>query len=338
MTQETNGSGKACVARLREFNRAYTRLIGALDYAHRLGTPYSLPQARVLYELARREQTPLTELRRELEMDPGQLSRLLGRAEEDGLVVRERDLEDSRRQRVRLTGAGREAAATLDTRSSEAVGALVRSLSGAERDRLLAALDAVSGLLDLTPRTGPASFRLRPPGPGDLGWVIQRHGALYAAEYGWNDAFEALVAQVVARYATRHDPVREAAWIAELDGAPAGCVFCVDEAGEHEVAVPTARLRLLLVEPRARGLGMGRALTEECVRFARRAGYQRMVLWTNDVLVSARRIYQSLGFTLAESAPHTLFGREENGQDWELELELSDTPTTPGPTTPLVGK
>ncbi|MEO3752249.1 bifunctional helix-turn-helix transcriptional regulator/GNAT family N-acetyltransferase [Streptomyces sp. B6B3] len=330
MTESRRGdAGSAAgelIARIREFNRDYTRLIGALDYGRRLNTPYSLPQARVLYELARRDQTPLAELRRELEMDPGQLSRLLGRAEEDGLVVRERDPADSRRQLIRLTGTGRKAAALLDTRAEDEVAALVRPLSAPERERLTVALRTVSRLLGPgrpgAPRFGGAGpgFRLRPPGPGELGWVIARHGALYAAEYGWNDAFEALVADVVARFARHRDPAREAAWIAELDGEPAGCVFCVDEAAEHEVAVPTARLRLLLVEPRARGLGMGRALVDECLGFARRAGYQRMVLWTNDVLGSARRIYESCGFTLVATAPHTLFGRPENGQDWALDL------------------
>lgn len=328
MTESTIGTKPApvtaedeVVRRLRAFNRGYTRLIGALDYEHRLGTPFSLPQARVLYELAHRDQTPVTELRQELEMDAGQLSRLLSGAEESGLVVRERDPADSRRQIIRLTGSGRQAAALLERRSAAATATLVRELSGAERGRLLAALGAAAGLLGISPG-GQASgdFRLRPPQPGELGWVIQRHGALYTREYGWNDAFETLVAQVVARYAGSHDPAREAVWIAELDGSAAGCVFCVDEAREHEVAVPTARLRLLLVEPYARGLGIGRALAEECVRFARRAGYQRMVLWTNDVLVSARRIYQDLGFTMTASEPHTLFGRPETAQDWELEL------------------
>ncbi len=327
---KSSGAGSAAevIARIREFNRDYTRLIGALDYGRRLDTPYSLPQARVLYELARRDQTPLYELRRELEMDPGQLSRLLGRAEEEGLVVRERDPADSRRQLIRLTGTGRKAAATLDARAEEAVGALVRPLSAPERERLLVALRTVSRLLGPgTPGApgglgGPAArpgFRLRPPAPGELGWVIARHGALYTAEYGWNDAFEALVADIVARYARQRDPAREAAWIAELDGEPAGCVFVVDEAAEHDVEVPTARLRLLLVEPHARGLGMGRALVEECLGFARQAGYRRMVLWTNDVLTSARRIYQTCGFALVSSTPHTLFGRQENGQEWALD-------------------
>jgi DNA-binding MarR family transcriptional regulator/GNAT superfamily N-acetyltransferase len=320
----TESTIEATVRLIREFNRGYTRIIGALDYEHRLGTPYSLPQARVLYELAQHPRTPLGELRRRLEIDPGQLSRLLARAEEDGLLTRERDQADSRRQLVRLTGTGREAAALLERRSKETTGALVERLSAAQRERLLAALATVSGLLRLTPERPAdeegAPFRLRPPLPGELGWVVQRHGALYTVEYGWSEAFEAMVADVVARYAGNHDPKREAVWIAELDGSPVGSVLCVDEAREHEVEVPTARLRLLLVEPRARGLGIGNALVAECVRFARQAGYERMVLWTNDALTSARKIYQAAGFTLAASAPHTLFGRRETGQDWELDL------------------
>lgn len=314
------------VRRIREFNRDYTRLIGALDYEHRLGTPYSLPQARVLYELAHGGQTPVSELRRRLDMDAGQLSRLLSRAETDGLVTRERDPKDSRRQLIRLTAAGRQAAAVLDRRSTEVIGALVRGLTTAERQLLLSALGTVSGLLRLdAPRPGARRpVRLRPPLAGELGWVVQRHGALYAAEYGWGESFEALVADVVARYARDHDPAREAAWIAELDGTPVGSVFCVDESREQPVAVPTARLRLLLVEPHARGHGVGRALVEECVRFARRAGYARLVLWTNEVLASARRIYQGVGFTLRHSQPHRRFGREEVGQDWELDLARAD--------------
>ncbi|RKN42493.1 bifunctional helix-turn-helix transcriptional regulator/GNAT family N-acetyltransferase [Streptomyces hoynatensis] len=307
------------VRRLREFSRGFTRVIGALDYGHRLGTPYSLPEARVLYELARGEWTRVAELRRELDMDAGQLSRLLARSEESGLIRRERDAGDSRRQLVALSPRGREAAALLDDRSTKAVGELVGGLSPAEHGRLLAALSTASRLLRI-PADTAADFRLRPPQPGELGWVIQRHGALYTAEYGWNGAFEALVAKVVAEFAAGHDPEREAAWIAEWEGEPVGSVFCVDEGAERAGGVPTARLRLLLVEPHARGLGIGRALVEECLRFARAAGYRRVVLWTNDVLVSARRIYQAAGFTLVATRPHTDFGPEERGQDWELTL------------------
>ncbi|WP_077061857.1 helix-turn-helix domain-containing GNAT family N-acetyltransferase [Streptomyces sp. MP131-18] len=302
------------VAQVREFNRDWTRLIGALDYAHRLGTPHSLPEARVLYELARRDVTAVLRLRQDLDMDAGQLSRLLTRAEAAGLVRREADPADSRRQLIRLTGRGRSAAALLDDRAAEATGVLLGTLTPPEQERLAAALRTVAHLLGRGER--PRSFHLRAPAPGDLGWVVQRHGALYSAAYGWNASFEALVAEVVAQYAGAHDPAREAAWIAEYDGAPVGSVFCVADPGDPR----TARLRLLLVEPHARGLGIGGALVSACVRFAREAGYRRMTLWTNDVLSSARRIYEAAGFTLTGSEPHTRFGPPETGQHWQLPL------------------
>jgi DNA-binding MarR family transcriptional regulator/GNAT superfamily N-acetyltransferase len=304
------------VREIRAFNRDYTRLIGALDYEHRLGTPYSLPEARVLYELSRRELTAVTELRQDLDMDPGQLSRLLARLEERHLVTRERDAHDTRRQVVRLTGAGREAAALLDARSREAVGALVARLPPREVERLTAALRTVGRLLDGGASGGQCV--LRAPGPGDLGWVIERHGAVYAGQFGWDGRFEALVAGVVADYARTRDPAREAAWIAEVDGERVGSIFCVDDGASGD-GTPTARLRLLLVEPHARGLGVGGRLVGECLRFARGAGYGRMVLWTNDVLTSARRIYEGAGFRLVREEPHAMFGPPMVGQDWALE-------------------
>ncbi|RMI41651.1 bifunctional helix-turn-helix transcriptional regulator/GNAT family N-acetyltransferase [Streptomyces triticirhizae] len=321
MNAQTKPAGSAeepvdeeLVRSLREFSREYTRLIGALDYRHRLGTPHSLPEARVLYELAAGRRVPVAALRERLDMDAGQLSRLLSRAEARGLVGRESDPADSRRQLVGLSGAGREAARLLDRRAREATGALVRDLSAAERERLGAALRVVTLLLGL--RRRPTGHLLRPPEPGELGWVIQRHGALYTAEYGWNAAFEALVADVVATFAREHDAAREAAWIAEWDGEPVGSILCVAEPDDAE----TARLRLLLVEPHARGLGIGGALVARCLDFARGVGYRRMVLWTNECLASARRLYQAAGFTLTDSAPHTLFGPRETGQTWSLDL------------------
>lgn len=300
------------VAALRAFNREYTRLIGALDYAHRLSTPHSLPEARVLYELARREQTTATALRQELEMDPGQLSRVLSGLADADLVTRERDLQDTRRQVVRLTAAGSEAAALLDARSREAVGALLADLSPVELDRLLAAVRTVGRLLGGRPRTG--SFTLRPPAPGDLGWILERHGALYAREFGWNERFEALVAEVVAEFAKGTDRSRAAGWIAEVGGERGGSVLCMDD-GDG-----VARLRLLLVEPELRGLGIGAALVDRCVEFARTAGYRRLVLWTNDTLTAARRIYERTGFRLTASRPHSMFGPPMHGQDWAMDL------------------
>jgi GNAT superfamily N-acetyltransferase len=213
---------------------------------------------------------------------------------------------------VRLTGDGRDAFALLDHRSAEDIGALLDTLSEEDRRRLVGAMDVVRTLLDGAPR--PDAYVLRPPRAGDLGWIVHRHGALYADQYGWDAGFETLVARVVADYAEDHDPGREATWIAEVDGAPAGCVMCVAR------DATTAQLRLLLVDPAARGRGIGARLVEECLRFARRAGYAEVVLWTNDVLHEARRLYERAGFTLVAEAPHHSFGHDLVGQDWSLRL------------------
>jgi DNA-binding MarR family transcriptional regulator/N-acetylglutamate synthase-like GNAT family acetyltransferase len=299
------------VAAVREFNRFYTGVIGLLREGL-LGTPYSLTEARVLFELARDDAVEAADLRRWLDIDAGYLSRLLARFEADGLVSRTRSPADGRRQVIGLTGPGRAVQADLDARSGAQIRALLAALAPDGRQRLAGAMASIREIIG--PAPPPAAFVLRPPVPGDLGWVIQRHGALYAAEYGWDASFEALVARIVADYAARGDHRREAAWIAELGGEPAGCVFCMRKTDT------TAQLRLLLVEPRARGLGMGGRLVAECVSFARRAGYREMVLWTNDVLHAARRIYQRAGFRLAGSEPHHSFGHDLVGQDWRLPL------------------
>jgi DNA-binding MarR family transcriptional regulator/N-acetylglutamate synthase-like GNAT family acetyltransferase len=299
------------VAAVREFNRFYTGVIGLLREGL-LGTPYSLTEARVLFELARDDAVEAADLRRWLDIDAGYLSRLLARFEADGLVSRTRSPADGRRQVIGLTGPGRAVQADLDARSGAQIRALLAALTPDGRQRLAGAMASIREIIG--PAPPPAAFVLRPPVPGDLGWVVQRHGALYAAEYGWDASFEALVARIVADYADRGDRRREAAWIAELGGEPAGCVFCMRKTDT------TAQLRLLLVEPRARGLGMGGRLVAECVSFARRAGYREMVLWTNDVLHAARRIYQRAGFRLAGSEPHHSFGHDLVGQDWRLPL------------------
>ena len=299
------------VAAVREFNRFYTGVIGLLREGL-LDTPYSLTEARVLFELARQDAVEVAQLRRWLDIDAGYLSRLLARFEADGLVSRTRSATDGRRQVIGLTGTGRAVQADLDARSGAQIRDLLALLTPDTRRRLTGAMAAIREIIGPAPQ--PAAFVLRPPVPGDLGWVVQRHGALYAAECGWDASFEALVARIVADYAARDDHRGESAWIAELGGEPAGCVFSMRKTDT------TAQLRLLLVEPRARGLGMGGRLVTECVSFARRAGYREMVLWTNDVLHAARRIYQRAGFQLAGSEPHHSFGHDLVGQDWRLPL------------------
>lgn len=301
----------AAVAAVREFNRFYTNVIGLLRGKY-LDTPYSLTESRLLFELGQREATEVTDLRRVVDIDPGYLSRILARFESDGLVARERSAADGRRQVIRLTGAGREAIAGLDTRSAEQIRGLLAGLPEDDRRRLLDAMRVITETLTESPP--PRGYLLRAPRPGDMGWVVQRNGAIYAAEFGWDDSYEALVARIVADYADNRDPAVEAAWIAEVDGAPAGCVFCVRE------DATTARLRLLLVEPWARGLGIGGRLVEEVLRFARQAGYTRITLWTNDVLASARRIYQRAGFTLDSESAHRSFGKDLTGQNWSRAL------------------
>lgn len=295
---------------VRAFSRFYTSLIGVLTEGL-LDTPYSLTEARVIFELGHRDACEAAVLRRSLDLDAGYLSRILSRFEADGLLVRERVPGDARRQAVRLTGRGREVFGELDGRSAAQVGRILAALPEGDQRRLVGAMEAIRGILG--ERTPPDSYVLRPLGPGDLGWVVQRHGALYAAEYGWDTTFEALVARIVADYADKGDSGSNA-WIAEVDGEPTGCVMCVREDDR------VARLRLLLVEPSARGRGIGGRLVEECVRFARRAGYSELVLWTNDVLRDARRLYERAGFVLAEEGTHHSFGHDLVEQTWRLQL------------------
>jgi DNA-binding MarR family transcriptional regulator/GNAT superfamily N-acetyltransferase len=312
MTAATAPGTAADVAAIRAFNRFYTARVGALRDGL-LATAHPLPEARVLYELGQSEATDFAALRRTLDLDAGYLSRLLARLEEQGLVARERAADDGRRQRVALTAAGRAAYETLDARSAAEIATLLDGLDAHERHRLLGAMQTVREVLEGAPP--PPAFVLRAPQPGDYGWVVQRHGALYAAEYGFDATFEALVARVVADYAGDHDPERERAWIAEASGRPVGSIFCMrrDER--------TAQLRCLLVEPSVRGSGVGRALVDACVAFARQAGYAELVLWTNDVLVEARRLYERAGFTLAKRSAHRSFGRDDLvGEDWALAL------------------
>jgi DNA-binding MarR family transcriptional regulator/GNAT superfamily N-acetyltransferase len=302
------GAGR--VRAVREFNRVYTNLIGLLRGGY-LDSPYSLTEARVLFELARHGQCEIGALRRQVDIDAGYLSRILARFEADGLVTRERSAADARRRVITLTAAGRQAFRGLDRRSDEQISTLLGRLAEADQQRLVEAMATIAGIAGRRDRA-PA-FVLRAPRPGDLGWVVQRNAALYAQEYGWDASYETLVARIVADFAARGDP-QEAAWIAELDGGPAGCVFCMRESDS------VARLRLLLVEPQARGAGLGERLVAECLAFARRAGYAEIVLWTNDVLAAARRIYQRAGFELAGEEQHHSFGHDLVGQTWRRTL------------------
>ncbi|MFI6766781.1 GNAT family N-acetyltransferase [Streptomyces sp. NPDC050355] len=324
----------ADIRELRRFNRFYTNLIGALDYGRHLYTPFTLTEARVLYELAHHQRVDAADLRSSLSLDAGYLSRLLGKFEQRELISRGRSERDPRRQRITLTEDGREAAGLLEERSQDAAGSLLRDLPAADRDRVVASMRTIRTVLGegaedgdgtedaaAAPQGRPggrapaAEVALRTSRPGDLGWMVERNAALYAAEYGFDLSYEALVARIVAEYAEDFDPRWDRTWIAELDGERGGAVMCVRD-GRPGVA----RLRLLLVEPGARGHGLGRRLVDSCVEFARDAGYKELVLWTNSVLVSARRIYQQAGFELVAESPHRSFGRDLVGQDWRLKL------------------
>lgn len=308
------------VQEIRSFNRFYTNLIGALDYSRHLHTPYTLTEARILYELAHGDGADAADLRAVLSLDAGHLSRMLAKFEQQGLITRAPSAQDARRQRVELTMRGQEAAALLEERSREAVGGMLSRVPPDDRPRLTEAVRTLREILesadDRPPR--PPQILLRAPRPGDLGWVIEHNATVYNTEFGWNEEYEALVARIVADYAVGHDPEREAAWMAEVNGERAGWVMCMRDA-----APETARLRLLIVDPAARGHGIGTLLVGQCIAFARTAGYRELVLWTNDVLEAARRIYQHAGFTLIKEEPHHSFGKDLMGQDWRLMLRGS---------------
>jgi DNA-binding MarR family transcriptional regulator/GNAT superfamily N-acetyltransferase len=300
------------IADLRRFNRFYTQKIGVLEEGL-LKSPFSLTEARVLYELAREEHLTATRLGTQLGVDPGYLSRILRNFERRGLIRRTQSQSDRRLGLLSLTTHGQAAFAPLDARSHDQVGAMLHDLTEGEQIRLVAAARTIQRLLD-PGSEDRAAYLLRPHRPGDLGWVTQRHGALYAQEYGWDIRFEALVAEIAAKFIRTFDPRRECCWIAEKDGENVGSVVLVKE------AETVAKLRLLLVEPEARGLGIGARLVEECLRFARQAGYRTVRLWTNSVLVAARRLYERAGFRLIETQPHCSFGHDLIGETWELTL------------------
>jgi DNA-binding MarR family transcriptional regulator/GNAT superfamily N-acetyltransferase len=302
------------IAAVRRFNRFYTRKIGVLSEAF-LNTPYSLTEARVLHALAQRDGATATWLCEELGLDAGYLSRILRGFEQQKLIFRSPSPQDARQTLISLTPAGRRAYEPLDRASQSDIGNLLAPLPEPDQERLVSAMRTVSSLLGDTAEAATApAFILRSHRPGDMGWVTQRHGALYADEYGLNDRMESYVAEVVAKFLREHDPESEHCWIAEQDGAPMGSVFLVKETDA------VARLRLLLVEPRARGLGVGRRLVDECIRFARRAGYREITLWTHSILTAARRIYAATGFEMAETEEHDEFGPMLTGETWNLRL------------------
>ncbi|WP_018261080.1 bifunctional helix-turn-helix transcriptional regulator/GNAT family N-acetyltransferase [Methylobacterium sp. WSM2598] len=303
------------VAAVRAFNRFYTRQIGLLDEGlHR--SPYSLTEARVLYELAHRDRPNAAELGQDLGLDAGYLSRLLKRFAARGLVARTPSARDARRHELTLTAAGRAAFAPLDAASRGEVEAMLARLAPPDRAELVRAMERVQGLL--TPAPAPAPVAIRPFRAGDTGWIIHRQGRLYAEEYGFDDSFEGLVAGILAGFVAGHDPAREGGWVAESGGSPVGSVFLVRQ------SEAVAKLRLLYVEAAARGSGTGRRLVETCLAFARGAGYRQVTLWTNDVLAPARRLYERAGFRLAERAPHRSFGRDLVGETWSLDLAGRD--------------
>jgi len=309
----SDGTLEYRVEQVRSFNRFFTRKIGVLNEGL-LQSPYSLTEARVLFELATRLTTTASAISRELGLDPGYLSRILARFEEQGLTERFRSDEDGRQFFIRLTTEGRNAFSLLNQRSQDEVATMLSDLSDADQQKLLKAMHDIRRILGDKSVKGPETFVLRDPRPGDMGWVIHRHGALYAKEYGWDERFEVLVARIVAEFIDNYKPRRERCIIAELDGESAGCAFLVQRSETD------AQLRLLLVEPEARGLGLGTRLVRECVTFAKQAGYQRIVLWTANVLTQARRIYSKAGFRVIEEEAQHRFGKDLIFETWELIL------------------
>ncbi|MBV8199764.1 MAG: MarR family transcriptional regulator [Acidobacteria bacterium] len=300
------------VAQVRRFNRFYTRQIGVLDEGL-LASPYSLTEVRVLYELAHREQPTATEVGKALGLDGGYLSRILRGFQQRGLIDSSPSAADGRQNLLRLTRQGRETFATLDARARDAIGALLGRLPSPDRRRLAGAMQTVATLLggDGAP---DEPFVLRPARPGDLGWIVHRHGVLYGHEHGFDQRFEGLVAEIVAKFVRDFDPVRERFWIAERDGEIVGSVCLVKE------SETLARLRLLLVEPKARGLGLGRRLVGECIHFARQAGYRKITLMTDSGLHAARHLYEDAGFRLVQEEPHRAWGPDCVTQTWEVDL------------------
>jgi DNA-binding MarR family transcriptional regulator/GNAT superfamily N-acetyltransferase len=307
------------VAAVRRFNRFYTRQIGVLRRTY-LDSPYSLGESRLLYEIAQHGAVTASEIGRALDLDAGYLSRALRDFEKRGLIVRKASSADARQSLITLSSQGRKAYAPLERRSQHGTAAMLGALDAGEQARLIEAMATIENLLgEATQKaeerpTAARTYRLRAPKPGDFGWIVKRHAELYAKEYGWTEPFEGVCAQIVADFVNKFDRKRERCWVAEMDGGNVGSIILAKEADD------TARIRLLLVDPKARGLGLGNRLTDECIRFARRAGYKKMTLWTHSVLEAARHIYAKAGFTITRSERHHSWGRPVVSEHWDLEL------------------
>jgi DNA-binding MarR family transcriptional regulator/GNAT superfamily N-acetyltransferase len=300
------------IGAVRAFNRFYTRKLGVLDQ-QLLKSPFSLSEARVLYELAHRDDLAAKEIGIELGLDAGYLSRIIQKFDEDGLITRKPLPSDRRQYRLGLTAKGRQAFAKVNRSSHDDVAAMLAAMPPGDRRRLTGAMAVIQRLLG-APDGPRAPAILRGHRPGDMGWVVQSHGALYASEYGFDSSFEALVAEIAAKFLTSFDASRERCWIADIDGSQVGSVFLVKHTDD------VAKLRLLLVDPAGRGQGLGQRLVAECIAFARARGYRRITLWTQSILVAARRIYQDAGFALVATEPHRSFGQDLIGETWEREL------------------
>jgi DNA-binding MarR family transcriptional regulator/N-acetylglutamate synthase-like GNAT family acetyltransferase len=300
------------VESVRRFNRFYTKQIGLLS-EHILKSQFSLAEARVIYELAQREKATATEMGAELGLDAGYLSRLLAAFKKRGLISKKPSETDGRQSVIWLTDKGRKAFTELNAHSHGEVESLLGRLPQADQNRLIDAMRVIEEVLGARPEK-KVPYVIRPHRPGDIGWVTHRHGVIYNEEYGWDEEFEALVAEIAAKFIRNYDPKRERCWIAERGGEIAGCIFLVKKTNT------VAQLRLLLVEPSARGMGIGKRLVNECVRFARQTGYKKITLWTNSLLDAARHIYEEAGFRLVKEEPHHSFGHDLVGQNWELKL------------------
>ena len=300
------------VEAMRRFNRFYTKQIGVLHQGL-LDSSYSLTEARVIYEMAQHESITASELGAELDLDAGYLSRMLRNFQKQGLIEKEPNPHDQRQRILRLSESGLQVFAMLNTRSQQEIETLLSKHSPQEQARLIGAMRTIESLLEAQPEQR-VPYILRPPQPGDMGWVVARHGALYAQEYHWDESFEGFVAEIIAEYIKNFDPKMERCWIAEVNGENAGSVFVVKKTEE------IAKLRMLIVDPKARGLGIGKRLVQECLRFARQKGYKRMTLWTNGCLLAARHIYQRAGFELVASEPYHDLGQDLVGETWEMDL------------------